>query len=383
MVDHTYWTSDAIEHKTFEVAKMLNYISLGFFAYECLQTFNFDLSILSGARQRKWAQVPYFSAKFCLWVYFVLNFIALWTEKKVNCQALYEMIQMQMGLVVVSSSFLLACRTICVFHGKAQKIVIAILAVSGLGLVASWLGGIVDVTSTWSVSAALPFTEGLCICTNLKSTYWVKYVFTIIFDFVVLVLTTFGIMRMNPTSQIGEILIQHGLIYFIFTFCANMVITVLTILQLSPLMSLLGAVPQATVCVLCSTRLYYKLLDDSRPTVIPLQQLSGVSDAPSENKKRFSLFRGKKEEDIPLYSTAAGKSDVTLQKYPASSANIPKVSLPGTSSSIIRVDQTSSFQIDDSPYDFIAALAFADESSTTEEGDVQPKKSHYFGRHHR
>lgn len=91
----------------------------------------------------------------------------------------------------------------------------------------------------------------------------VKYVVTILFDLLVVVLTIVGIVQMNSSSRIGDVLIRQGLVYFLLTLAANLVVTVLTILKLSPTMSLIAAIPQSTICVIASTRLYAQLAEEA------------------------------------------------------------------------------------------------------------------------
>lgn len=87
----------------------------------------------------------------------------------------------------------------------------------------------------------------------------VKYVVTIAFDLIVLALTIMGIANMSTNSRVGDIITNQGLIYFLLTLVANLIITILTALKLSPTMSLIAAIPQSTICVIASTRLYSQL----------------------------------------------------------------------------------------------------------------------------
>lgn len=289
------WTSLASITKIFEVAKLLAYVSAGFFLAEYISTFTFDLSIITGKRQRRWLQLAYLGAKYIWITYFTTNLTAVWTIDEIDCQLLMDFTELQMGLLVCLSSFLLAFRTVCVYQGAERKAVTIVLFVFGLGLVAAWMQGVTDVTSNWVPEAATLWNHGACNYAAVKSTYWVKYVITIVFDLLVLVLTTVGILRMHGESRIGEILINHGLIYFVLTFAANIVITILTALQISPQMSLLTAIPQSAVCVLCSTRLYVNLAKSARSSDnIVLTSYSNTFDSSlssSNSCKVTSFFR--------------------------------------------------------------------------------------------
>lgn len=99
--------------------------------------------------------------------------------------------------------------------------------------------------------------------------YFVKYIMTIVYDALVLVLTVAGVFRMstNGRTRIGALLVQQGLLYFLATLAANLVPAVITILQLSPFMSLYFAVPSSFVAVLASTRLYVQLAQEATSRV--------------------------------------------------------------------------------------------------------------------
>ncbi|UZJ52835.1 hypothetical protein CBS101457_002155 [Exobasidium rhododendri] len=367
MVDQAYWASAAVNTKVFEIAKMLAYMSMGFFGYEFLRTIAFDYSILSGKSRRKWPHLAYFGAKYLLITYYIQNLICLWTKDEINCQIFMELLEMQMGFVVVCSSFLLACRTVCVYQGSARTCVTIILSIFGLGLLATWMVGVQDLTMVWSVEAATAYTKGACAWTAIRSTYWVKYVVTIVFDLLVLILTTVGIMRMNSSSRIGEILIKHGLIYFVFTFFINMVVTILTALQLSPTMSTLAAIPQSTVCVICSTRLYIMLVEEARPRNRDSYCNSATTSHPSsflgQRGRRILSFLGpdgrKADGVIPFSTASQGKTDTQKSQDTGSYDyvnTLEKVST--TSGSIIHVEQSLTVEIDPLPPHLVDMIPF-------------------------
>ena len=97
-------------------------------------------------------------------------------------------------------------------------------------------------------------------------------------DCIVLFLTIFGLVQMSGPSHIGAVLLRQGIIYFVITFIANLLITIFTLLKLSPTMSLLLAVPQTTTCVLCACRLYINLADEARQAHEASQQSVSYAD---------------------------------------------------------------------------------------------------------
>lgn len=351
-----YWLSPAVNSKIFEIAKLFNYVSLGFFMADFVSTLSFDWSMLTGKRPRRWPHLAYFGTKYIWITYMITNLTVLWTVDELDCQLLMDFTELQMGLVVCFSSFLLACRTVCVFDGTARKVIIGVLIVFGAGLVAAWMQGVADVTSTWSTAAATPWNAGGCTYNAVKTTYWVKYVVTIAFDMLVLTLTSIGIIRMKSSSRIGDVLIKQGLIYFILTCAANLVVTVLTALRLSPVMSLFMAVPQSTVCVISSTRLYMMLAQQARPRNTAQVNSGSLRDEPFLASKFSSMIRRARGRDSGVIPFSPTQSDLSTDRKvskkgshaSSSCEDLEKASSsPSTTRTVmVRVDRSRTVQVD-------------------------------------
>lgn len=282
---------------TVEIAKMISYMGAGAFFYDLVLSLPFDWSIISGKRQRRWPQLAYFAARIAMIVYLSLLFKILWSKKSFACQQYFWALEFFMGIIVWTSSILLACRAVCVYSGSARTAVSIVLGVIACGVLAAWMQGVQAVTAEWLPEQAQPWNEGGCTWLAVTKTYWVKYICTIIFDAVVLATTTIGILRMNGTSRIGEVLIRQGVLYFVFTLCANLAITILTLLDLSPTMSLMASVPQSAICVLCASRLYIQLANEASPrhasshytTSTGAQQTSSYGSSTTDGKHMSTL----------------------------------------------------------------------------------------------
>jgi len=289
MTSASYCSSPATLSRSFEVSKFLCFVSIGLILCDTIQFASFDWSIIRGDRKRRWPQIPYFLVKIVWYAYTGLNLYIIFAPTEINCQGVMDGIELCMGLITVCCSSLLAARTICVYAGTARKVVSAVLFVLGLALTATWMAGVPDVHVVWNPAAAQPWSTGGCDYAKVETRYFVKYLVTIVFDFTVLILTIVGVRRMGG-PRIGAILVNHGLIYFFISTAANLVVCILTLLRLSPLMSLVAAVPSSCVSIMAATRLYVYLTDDTRPRNGGAITASQLSSSTSSTTKKIASF---------------------------------------------------------------------------------------------
>ncbi|KAK0556995.1 hypothetical protein OC844_005712 [Tilletia horrida] len=295
------WSDPMEMKKDFEAAMVLFWFSVGFSLREQMSTSRFDWDVITGKRQRRWPQFFYFLVKLTWWGYVIANIVLVYTRKPIDCQGAMYAIESMMSVITLCSSILLACRTICVYQDFARKVVIGIISIFALGLAAAWGQGVNSVGAMWLPGQGQPWTEGACAFTGVRMDYSVKYIVTVTFDFLVLVLTVIGVYRLEgSTTKIGYILIRQGIVYFIATFVVNALIAGFTIAQLNPVMSLILAVPTSAIAVAASTRLYVELAEETRPlkdrevsfTKENEESYFGTVSGNSSDTRKRSMFRG-------------------------------------------------------------------------------------------
>ncbi|CAD6925649.1 unnamed protein product [Tilletia controversa] len=264
MVD---WHSELVQLQCFETIVILAWLTIGFVLREQIATARFDWEILTGKRERKWSQAIYLFVKIVWWVYVALNIVLVYTFNEIDCNTTMWVLEAFMGLMNVSCSILLACRTVCLYQGTARKVVTNTLIIFTLGLVAAWGQGVNSITTVWFPGAGKPWTTGMCVWTAVRTDYCVKYIVTIVFDLTVLMLTVYGVMRIEGfTTKIGQTLTSQGIVYFVVTCVVNALITGFTIAQLNPIMCLIVSMPCSGIAVTASTRLYLELAEGGRPS---------------------------------------------------------------------------------------------------------------------
>ncbi|CAD6902320.1 unnamed protein product [Tilletia controversa] len=261
------WSDPLVMQQAYECAVALFWISVGLTIREQISTFSFDWNIITGHRQRRWPHTVYFLVKICWWAYVALNIVFMYTYKEIKCQQAMWSIEAMMGLITVLCSILLACRTVCVYQNTARKVIMVALSIFAMGLAAAWGQGVTSVGAVWVPGGGKPWNDGACAFAGVARSYSYKYIVTILFDLTVLMLTVYGVYRLEgSTTKIGHILIRQGIIYFILTCVVNALITGFTIAQLNPVMSLFLAVPVSAISMVASTRLYVELSEETRPS---------------------------------------------------------------------------------------------------------------------
>lgn len=108
-----------------------------------------------------------------------------------------------------------------------------LLCVLFAGLVAAWFAGVTNVTATWASKAAKLFTNRGCGPVKVERN-------TVVFDLIVFILNIVVVARLSKKcgTLIGAFIVDQSLIYFLTNFLASLLVAVLSLLQLSPMISL-------------------------------------------------------------------------------------------------------------------------------------------------
>ena len=262
--------SDPIEiARQLQAAKYMVMICLRAHFCDTMHTLRFDWDILTGRKgSRRWPQLLYFIAKLGFWPYIAVTFAVAEPPAYLDCNTLTFVSEAFMGIITCCCSGLLAFRAVAVWTGKARKVVTPVVIVLWLALLGIWMGGVPDVKATWVEGMGPLWNKNQGTCTFLPipyKLYGAKFIATVIFDFIVLMLTVVGVAKMNGRSRIGTILIEQGIFYFAATLLFNTLLVGFTYANLNPLMMNILNVPTQTVSLMAATRLYVMLCEKVRP----------------------------------------------------------------------------------------------------------------------
>ncbi|KAG8863493.1 hypothetical protein FRB96_008233 [Tulasnella sp. 330] len=222
---------------------------LGLLTWEVLITLWFDFDVITRRRAFKWPMIIYWTSKYTMLFGIVGVVIAQNATTKLNCEALYVFNQLFGNIAIGTASTLLMIRTIAVW--SRHRMIMYPFILLSLGQWAVLLHSVVTVSAAWD-DVAMACTIKSSPTVNLQ----VLYLYTMIFDFFVLIATSIGLYRIadkqTPGNQLWSMLFQDGLAYFL---------TVIFVLaDLNPIMNVIATVPAATVATIVSCRAFLKLM---------------------------------------------------------------------------------------------------------------------------
>ncbi|KAI0754422.1 hypothetical protein C8Q80DRAFT_1094001 [Daedaleopsis nitida] len=227
---------------------------LGLYIWEFLTSFPFDWQYICGKRKFKWPLVFYFAGRYFLLFALIGIAVALNVTERVNCQALYTYNQIFGNATIGLASINLSLRTMAVWS-QVWYIVVPLIATI-LGQWSLLLHGIL-LKATWVDGQG-------CVITNTSNTILAAtFIYTMCFDFIVLILTGFrlGITETSrkDRSKIVRLIFDDGLIFFIVAFGANLIATTFMLINLNAVMSIIANVPAAVASTIVACRVVRRL----------------------------------------------------------------------------------------------------------------------------
>ncbi|KAF9010225.1 hypothetical protein BDQ17DRAFT_1347770 [Cyathus striatus] len=225
---------------------------LGLYIWEWFTSLDFDWLYISGKKKFRWPLVFYFLNRYCLLFALIGIAIALNVTTEINCQGLYTFNQCFGNAAIGLASINLSLRTMAVWSQKWYIVVPLIVVI--LGHWSLLLHGIL-------LKAAWIPEQGGCVITETNNKLLaVTFIYSMVFDFVVLSLTAFKLIYpATGRSRLVELIFKDGLIYFLIAFLANLLATIFMLLNLNPVMSIIANVPAAICSTIVACRVVRRL----------------------------------------------------------------------------------------------------------------------------
>ncbi|KZV92934.1 hypothetical protein EXIGLDRAFT_613689, partial [Exidia glandulosa HHB12029] len=199
----------------------LMFALFGLYVWELVVTSPFDWSVIARKRTFRWPLVRLHVTHASHTVfYFLTRYTLLWALVGLYVRhhhtALYTFCQWAGNTAIASASTCLMMRTFAIW--ERRQIVVVPLTLISLGQWGLLYYAIFSVKAQWLPEAAV------CVVTGASSQVLnVLYFYTMSFDAVVLVLSVVGLLGSTARSNIWNLLLKDGIIYFVVAFSANTV----------------------------------------------------------------------------------------------------------------------------------------------------------------
>ncbi|KAH8829306.1 hypothetical protein DL96DRAFT_1597609 [Flagelloscypha sp. PMI_526] len=228
------------------------HVLLGLYIWEWFTSLGFDWQFISGAKPFRWPLIFYFLNRYCLLFALIGITISLNVSTPIDCQSLYTFNQCVGNASIGLASINLSLRTMAVWSQKYYVVIPLVIVI--LGHWSFLLHGI--------LLKAQYFPGQGCVITQTDSKILaITFIYTMVFDFVVLCLTAYKLfLGSGQRSKLIELVFKDGLIYFVIAFLGNMLATVFMLLNLNPVMSIIANVPAAIASTIVACRAVRRLL---------------------------------------------------------------------------------------------------------------------------
>ncbi|KAI0822630.1 hypothetical protein BC628DRAFT_1326658 [Trametes gibbosa] len=212
---------------------------LGFFGNHFLTRMTIEWSLLTRRRRFSSALVPYLFGRYAILVTLMFFVISDHFKNKISCDIAYKTLAVLGSASSFCSTLNLGLRSYIIWRDM-NKIVVWLLSFGCVGhaaLVA--VQGAQSVTSQWD-----PVSEACIVVRSSNVTMFIFYSYTMLMDFVILVLTICGLWRKAALkSLIGTTLSEQCLWYCAGTFLINIPAAVFPILNLNVIMNVIFSMP--------------------------------------------------------------------------------------------------------------------------------------------
>ncbi|KAG8920223.1 hypothetical protein FRC03_003923 [Tulasnella sp. 419] len=237
-------------------AQIFNKILLviqGYFTWEVILTGWFDWQVIRGKRKFKWPMVVYWIAKYSMFAATIGLAVANNYTGSLHCQSLYTFNQFVGNTAIGGASSLLMLRTIAIWSENWH--VIGPLVFLSLGQWGILMHGVTTVKAQWNEAA------NQCVINSTQPVFLrLIYIYTMSFDFVILVVTVVGLIKTRSRrTGLWALLFADGVIYFLVAFTVNLGATFMLLLNLNPILNVILAVPAAALSCTVACRSFIRL----------------------------------------------------------------------------------------------------------------------------
>ncbi|RPD65841.1 hypothetical protein L226DRAFT_529978 [Lentinus tigrinus ALCF2SS1-7] len=222
---------------------------LGFFGNHVLTRMDIEWSLITRKRRFSPVLIPYLFGRYSILVTLLVFVLTNRFHQKVACDALYKSLALLGSAASYCSTMNLGIRSYIIWKDM-NRLVIWVLSIACIGHAA--LVGVQaseSVTFTWNSQ-----TQACAVVRSSHVTMFVFYLYTMIMDLAILILTVCGLWRKGALrSAIGASLSEQCLWYVVGTFVVTIPAVVLPALNLNVIMNVIASMPATTFSVVMSS----------------------------------------------------------------------------------------------------------------------------------
>ncbi|OBZ77323.1 hypothetical protein A0H81_01660 [Grifola frondosa] len=251
------WQNPSVIEYNFFLYDQMAVFLLGFYGWQFLLALHLDWALLVRKQPFKWPHLPYLLSRYMMLSALLFLTFSAKIKTRIDCNAAYKSFATIGSAASFFSSFNICVRPLLIWKESIYVVITLLLATAGhMCLVI--LQGIKSVTAYWNPDA------GSCVVVHSDNHMMAAfYMYTVLIDLLILVLTVHGLMRgARPShSWLVSALCIQGIGYVVVTCLINIPTVVFAWLNLNPVMNVFFSLPAATLGVVASSAAAISLLE--------------------------------------------------------------------------------------------------------------------------
>jgi len=287
----------------------VDHVLFGIMLWEVMCGLWFDWEIIRDRLQFRYPLIMYWITKYGTLAFIVVTNVSEYGVR-INCQGVGDGINLTSGIGMAGSSCLLMLRAIALW-GRDLRVVVPV----GILHMGQWAislhNGFIAKEHWGDVGGG---DQG-CVFTDVAYRFMkLQFIYTMIFDFVVLTLALWALLRVPGRSTLWKLLFLDGIIYFVLAFTCYLACTIVVWLGISIPLTYMFT-DTATVCVsIAACRSFVRLFTGAHTGTTNLASRQEVSTtvAFAFNHTGSSKRRGTHSLDLEAAATDAEDVDVDL-----------------------------------------------------------------------
>ncbi|KAG2040062.1 hypothetical protein BDR03DRAFT_950174 [Suillus americanus] len=248
MVD---WNDPDLEAKLGVLSVQLLYAIFGLYSWEYIRSSHVEIALLRRQLPFRWPLLSYITARFSFLIAIILHVtVSSPFYIVVDCQSINFVIIFSTNVAIGCSTTNLMIRTWLIWKTSLLRLLLILLSLGHWTLLTLFVATIRAST-----------INGVCMIDFVNPAYAsAVLIYVMLYDLALLVFTVIGLLRMPSPSTLWKTLVKQGVVYFICSFLANLILLALARLNLNMIMNVIFGAPVGCICTIASSKVVLSLL---------------------------------------------------------------------------------------------------------------------------